>query len=59
MDVTFWVYGENTSEDILATLENIENQCKLVGVPLLLSLIIVRFQVLEPGKSGKRFISHF
>ncbi|MEY4029729.1 MAG: hypothetical protein RJA90_928 [Bacteroidota bacterium] len=31
MDVTFWVYGENTSKDILATLENIENQCKSVG----------------------------
>jgi hypothetical protein len=31
MDVTFWVYGENTSEGILATLENIENQCKSVG----------------------------
>ena len=31
MDVTFWVYGENTSEGILATLNNIENQCKSVG----------------------------
>lgn len=31
MDVTFWVYGENTSEGILATLESIENQCKSVG----------------------------
>ena len=31
MDVTFWVYGKNTSEGILATLNNIENQCKSVG----------------------------
>lgn len=31
MDVTFWVYEKNTSESILGTLKNIENQCKSVG----------------------------
>lgn len=31
MDVTFWVYGQNTEEKILSELKDIENQCRAVG----------------------------
>jgi hypothetical protein len=31
MDITFWVYGQNTEEKILSVLKDIENQCKAVG----------------------------
>lgn len=31
MDVTFWVYGQNTPENVLAELRNLENQVKSVG----------------------------
>jgi len=31
MDVTFWVYGQNTPENVLTELRNLENQVKSVG----------------------------